>query len=66
MVRNQQLYDQEYARAVEGKSRSLWGIFMSAFEDDYSRRSREDGARAGAADRLATIDGARLAPDPNH
>ena len=66
MVRNQQLFDQEYARALDGKSRSLWGVFMSAFEDDYSRRSREDGARAGAADRLATTGASNVTRDPSH
>ena len=56
MNSNQEAYDLAYQRAVEGKSpRSLWSIITSAFEDEYTRKSREKGTRDGAADRAATI-----------
>ena len=56
MNSNQEAYDRGYQRAVEGKSpRSLWDLVTSAFEDEYTRKSREKGTRDGAVDRAATI-----------
>ena len=55
MHKNKAAYDAAYQRAVEGKSsHAIWNFFNSAFEDEYTRESREAGARDGAAARLAT------------
>jgi hypothetical protein len=54
MVKNRQAYQEAYDRAVEGKSaRTFLNILMSPFEDHYTRASREEGARDGAAARSA-------------
>lgn len=53
MTRNKEVYQEAYQRAVAGKSRSFWSFFLWQFEDDYSRRSRIDGERDGAAARAA-------------
>jgi hypothetical protein len=54
MTRNKQVYQEAFQRAVEGKSRSPWSFLLWQFEDDYSRRSRMDGERDGAAARAAS------------
>ena len=56
---NKQAYQAAYERALAGKStRSLLDILTWPFEDNYSRQSREQGARDGAAARLAQTQGA--------
>jgi hypothetical protein len=51
MTPNKQVYQEAYQRALEGKSRSVLGLLLWAFEDTYSRQSREQGERDGAAAR---------------
>lgn len=52
MTGNKQAYEAAYQRALAGKSsRPLWSLFLAPFEDDYTRRSREQGQRDGAAAR---------------
>jgi hypothetical protein len=52
MVQNRKAYQEAYDRALEGKSpRSFLDYLMAPFEDHYSRQSREEGARDGAAAR---------------
>ena len=53
MTRNKEVYREAYQRAEAGRSRSLWSFFLWQFEDDYSRRSRLEGERDGAAARAA-------------
>ena len=54
MHKNKEAYNAAYQRAVEGKSsNAIWNFFNSAFEDEYSRESRQAGARDGAAARMA-------------
>lgn len=56
---NKQAYQAAYERALAGKStRSLLDMLTWPFEDNYSRQSREQGARDGAAARLAQTQGA--------
>ena len=53
MHKNKAAYDAAYKRALDGKSsNAIWNFFNSAFEDEYTRESREAGARDGAAARL--------------
>ncbi len=50
---NRQAYKAAYERALAGKStRTLLDILTWPFEDNYTRQSREEGARDGAAARL--------------
>jgi hypothetical protein len=59
---NKQAYQAAYERALAGKStRSLLDMLTWPFEDNYSRQSREEGARDGAAARLAQTQGAAQA-----
>ena len=59
---NKQAYQASYERALAGKStRSLLDMLTWPFEDNYSRQSREQGARDGAAARLAQTQGAAQA-----
>lgn len=52
MSGNKQAYDAAYERALHGKSsRSLVNMLLGLFEDEYTRQSREKGARDGAAAR---------------
>lgn len=52
MSGNKQAYDAAYERALQGKSsRSLVNMLLGLFEDEYTRQSREKGARDGAAAR---------------
>jgi hypothetical protein len=54
MHKNKEAYNAAYQRAFEGKSsHAVWNFFNSTFEDEYTRESREAGARDGAAARLA-------------
>jgi hypothetical protein len=54
MHKNKAAYDAAYQRALAGKSpNAIWNFLTSAFEDEYSRGSRVEGARDGAAARLA-------------
>ena len=55
---NKQAYDEAYERALAGgSSYGLWTRIRSLFEDDYTRRSREEGERDGnAAREAATVD----------
>ena len=56
---NKQAYQAAYERALAGKTtRSLLDLLTWPFEDNYSRQSREQGARDGAAARLAQTQGA--------
>ena len=58
MPKNKAVYDAAYQRALEGKSpNALWNFLNSAFEDEYTRGSRQEGARDGAAARLAAQGG---------
>lgn len=51
---NKQAYQEAYERALAGKTtRSILDMLKSPFEDEYSRQSREQGARDGAAARAA-------------
>jgi hypothetical protein len=52
MTGNKQVYQAAYERAREGRSRPIWELFLSPFEDTYSRQSREQGERDGAAARV--------------
>ncbi len=61
---NKQAYKAAYDRALAGKStRSLLDFLTWPFEDNYSRQSREEGARDGAAARQAQ---ASSAPPTQH
>ena len=51
MTGNKQVYQTAYERALEGRSRPVWELFLAPFEDTYTRQSREQGARDGAAAR---------------
>lgn len=52
MSGNKQAYDAAYQRALAGKSsQTLWHFLITPFEDEYTRSSRERGARDGAAAR---------------
>ncbi len=56
---NKQAYQAAYERALAGKTtRSLLDMLTWPFEDNYTRQSREQGARDGAAARLAQTQGA--------
>lgn len=60
---NKQAYQEAYDRALAGKpTRSLLDMLKSPFEDEYSRQSREQGARDGAAARTAREGGGETAP----
>lgn len=63
MSGNKQAYEAAYQRALAGKSsRPLWTLFLAPFEDHYTRQSREQGQRDGAAARkLAQQGGAPAA-----
>jgi hypothetical protein len=52
MTGNKQVYQAAYDRALEGRSRPVWELLMAPFEDTYSRQSREQGERDGAAARV--------------
>jgi hypothetical protein len=57
MPKNKAAYDAAYQRALEGKSPNVvWNFLTSAFEDEYSRGSRQEGARDGLAARLAAAE----------
>lgn len=52
---NKAAYDEAFARTMEGKlPRPFWGYLILPFEDDYTRRSREEGKRDGLAAREAS------------
>ncbi len=62
---NKQAYQAAYDRALSGKStRSLLDVLTWPFEDNYSRQSREQGARDGAAARLAQTQGSATSTAP--
>lgn len=51
-MKNKQIYDTAYKRAVEGKpQRTLLETLLSPFEDVETRMSREAGEREGKAAR---------------
>lgn len=56
MTGNKEAYQAAYDRALEGRTRPIWEVLMAPFEDTYTRQSREQGERDGAAAR------ARLSP----
>ena len=61
---NKQAYDAAFQRARDGKSvRTVVEMLMSPFEDEYTRQSRERGARDGAAAREAARAAAQPLPD---
>lgn len=61
MVMNREAYSEAYQRALGARYRPVWQIFMTPFEDQYTRESRERGARDGAAARAALgLDGQRM------
>lgn len=63
MSGNKQAYQAAYDRALQGKgSRGIWDIIQAPFEDTYTRQSREQGARDGAAARLRASEAAATAP----
>ena len=51
MTGNKQVYQTAYERALEGRSRPIWELFLAPFEDTYTRQSRQQGERDGAAAR---------------
>jgi len=51
MAVNREVYQAAFERAREGRSRPIWELMMTPFEDTYSRQSREQGERDGAAAR---------------
>ncbi|HET8656455.1 MAG TPA: hypothetical protein VFL93_13120 [Longimicrobiaceae bacterium] len=56
MGTNRQAYQVAYQRALQNKfGRGLWAMLTSIFEDEYTRRSREQGERDGTRDRLAAV-----------
>lgn len=57
MIGNKQAYQEAYERALEGKSAPVWGLLLRPFEDTYTRQSREQGEREGAAARLVPAPG---------
>jgi hypothetical protein len=58
MVQNRKAYQEAYDRAFEGKpTRSFLDLLMAPFEDHYTRQSREEGTRDGAAARAAQASG---------
>ncbi len=60
MIGNKQAYQAAYERALQGKgSRRLRDLFLASFEDNYTRQSREQGARDGAAARAVAAEVAR-------
>jgi hypothetical protein len=63
MVKNRQAYQEAYDRAVNGKSpRTFLDLLMSPFEDHYTRESREQGTRDGAAARETAAPGSAAQP----
>ena len=52
---NKEAYEAAYQRALQGKSSQTFGsMLLSPFEDEYTRQSRQQGERDGAAARAAT------------
>ena len=51
MTGTKQVYQTAYERALEGRSRPIWELFLAPFEDTYTRQSRQQGERDGAAAR---------------
>lgn len=59
MIGNKQAYQAAYERALQGKgSRRLRDFVLASLEDNYTRQSREQGARDGAAARAVAAQGA--------
>ena len=53
---NKQAYETAYQRALQGKpSRTIMEFLMAPFEDTYTRRSRRQGERDGAAARAESL-----------
>lgn len=50
---NKIVYKEAYEQALAGRSRTLWQRLTLPFQDFYTRTSREQGERDGAAARLA-------------
>ena len=56
MIGNKDAYQAAYQRALHGKSsRPLWNVISMAFEDEYTRESREKGEQDGRAAREAAL-----------
>jgi len=51
MIVNREAYNAAYERALQGRSRPVWELFLAPFEDTYTRQAREQGERDGAAAR---------------
>jgi hypothetical protein len=51
MIVNREAYNTAYERALHGRSRPVWEIFLAPFEDTYTRQAREQGQRDGAVAR---------------
>jgi hypothetical protein len=51
MIVNKQAYEAAYERALHGRSRPVWELVMTPFEDAYTRQAREQGERDGLAAR---------------
>ena len=61
---NKIVYKEAYEQARAGRSRTLWQRLTLPFQDFYTRSSREQGERDGAAARAAATDeGATPAPE---
>jgi hypothetical protein len=53
MISNRKAYDEAYQRAMAGHSPNLWQRVTAVFDDEYTRRSKAQGERDGAAARTA-------------
>jgi hypothetical protein len=53
---NKIVYKEAYEQALAGRSRTVWQRLTLPFQDFYTRSSREQGERDGAAARLAATD----------
>ncbi|HEX8693798.1 MAG TPA: hypothetical protein VF746_15355 [Longimicrobium sp.] len=62
---NKLVYKEAFERARDGKSRSLWERLLFPFQDEYTRQSREQGERDGAAARAEAARGGQDAPGPS-
>jgi hypothetical protein len=52
---NKIVYKEAYEQALAGRSRTVWQRITLPFQDFYTRSSREQGERDGAAARLAAM-----------
>lgn len=55
MIVNREAYNTAYERALHGHKRPVWELFLSPFEDTYTRQAREQGERDGEAARQGPV-----------